>query len=70
MTTLPSTVFFSLYVVVLVVGAVLAVVLVVLLCRLAIAARETLQTTTRLRELQIVRLLEEDEDGIPPQDLG
>lgn len=47
-----------------------AVVLVVLLCRLAIAARETLQTTTRLRELQIVRLLEEDEDGIPPQDLG
>ena len=70
MTTLPSTVFFSLYIVVVVVGAVLAVVLVVLLCRLAIAARETLQTTTRLRELQIVRLLEEDEDGDPPQDLG
>ncbi|MCJ1697437.1 hypothetical protein MT349_16770 [Rathayibacter caricis] len=70
MTTLPSTVFFSLYIVVVVVGAVLAVVLVVLLCRLAIAARETLQTTTRLRELQIVRLLEEEDDGVPPQNLS
>lgn len=70
MTTLPTTVFFSLYIVLVVVGAVLAVVLVVLLCRLAIAARETLQTTTRLRELQIVRLLEEEDDGVPPQNLG
>ncbi|KQQ08583.1 hypothetical protein [Rathayibacter sp. Leaf296] len=69
MTTLPTTVFFSLYIVLVVVGAVLAVVLVVLLCRLAIAARETLQTTTRLRELQIVRLLEEEDDGVPPQKL-
>jgi hypothetical protein len=53
--------FSGLYILVLVAVTVLAVVLAVLLCRVAIAARENLLTTTRLRELQIEKLLLEDD---------
>ncbi|PPF53339.1 MULTISPECIES: hypothetical protein [unclassified Rathayibacter] len=51
----------ALYGVVVTAVAVLAIVLLVLLCRLVLAARENLQTSTRLRELQIERMLLEDE---------
>ncbi|PPG48352.1 hypothetical protein C5C24_16685 [Rathayibacter sp. AY2B3] len=51
----------ALYGVVVTAFAVLAIVLLVLLCRLVLTAREHLQTSTRLRELQIERMLLEDE---------
>ena len=49
--------------------AILVVVLTVLLCRLAIAARENQLATARLRELQIERMLAED-DSADGQDLS
>ncbi|SMH43586.1 hypothetical protein SAMN06295885_2210 [Rathayibacter oskolensis] len=59
---------FVLYSVFLVVVVVVLIVLAVLLCRLAIAARENQLTTARLRELQIERMLAEDEG--PARELG
>ncbi|MWV48795.1 hypothetical protein GRS96_05810 [Rathayibacter sp. VKM Ac-2803] len=53
---------FVLYAVFVVVIAVVLIVLAVLLCRLAIAARENQLTTARLRELQIERMLAEDDE--------
>ncbi|KZX20796.1 hypothetical protein [Rathayibacter tanaceti] len=51
----------ALYGVVVAVVAIVAITLLVLLCRLVLSAREHLQTSTRLRELQIEQLLLERE---------
>lgn len=61
--------FFVLYVVFAVLIAVVLTTLAILLCRLAIAARENQLTTARLRELQIERMLAED-DTADGRDLG
>lgn len=53
--------FFVLYVVFAVLIAVVLTTLAILLCRLAVAARENQLTTARLRELQIERMLAEDD---------
>ncbi|AZZ49734.1 hypothetical protein C5C31_11205 [Rathayibacter rathayi] len=51
----------ALYAVVVTAAAILTIVLLTLLCRLVLTAREHLQTSTRLRELQIERMLLDDE---------
>lgn len=58
--------FFVLYVVFAVLIAVVLMTLAVLLCRLVIAARENQLTTARLRELQIERMLAEDDAADGP----
>lgn len=54
-------VFGILYIVAAIAVVVIVLVLAVLLCRLAIAARESQLATVRLRELQIERLLLDEE---------
>ncbi|AZZ52988.1 MULTISPECIES: hypothetical protein [Rathayibacter] len=54
-------VFGILYIVAAIAVVVIVLVLAVLLCRLAIAARENQLATVRLRELQIERLLLDEE---------
>ncbi|NQX16554.1 hypothetical protein [Rathayibacter sp. VKM Ac-2857] len=54
-------VFGILYIVAAIAVVVIVIVLAVLLCRLVIAARENQLTTARLRELQIERLLLDEE---------